>query len=47
VVVTLNTPTDGFSSGCEEISRELSRKLREHPARYCVNVHNEKYPDGA
>jgi hypothetical protein len=47
VVVTLNTPTDGFSKGCEEISRELSTNLREHPARYYVNVHNEKYPDGA
>jgi hypothetical protein len=47
VVVTLNTPTDGFSRGCEQISRELSRKLREHPARYYVNVHNEEYPDGA
>ena len=47
VVVTLNTPDDGFSKGCEEISRELSRKLREHPARYYVNVHNRPYPAGA
>ncbi len=47
VVVTLNTPDDGFSKGCEKISRELSRKLREHPARYYVNVHNEPYPAGA
>ena len=47
VVVTLNTPDDGFSTGCEEITRELSRKLREHPARYYVNVHNEPYPAGA
>ncbi len=52
VVVTLNTPkkvADAvfFSKGCEEISRELSRKLREHPARYYVNVHNEPYPAGA
>ncbi len=47
VVVTLNTPDDGFSKGCEEISRKLSRKLREHPARYYVNVHNRPYPAGA
>ena len=47
VVVTLNTPDDGFSKGCEKISRKLSRNLREHPARYYVNVHNKKYPAGA
>ncbi len=52
VVVTLNTPkkvADAvfFSRGCEEISRQLSTNLREHPARYYVNVHNEKYPAGA
>ena len=47
IVVTLNTPTDGTSSGCEAISRSLSKKLREHPARYYVNVHNNPYPDGA
>ena len=47
VVVPLKAPTDGFSKGCEEISRKLSRKLREHPARYYVNVHNRPYPAGA
>lgn len=46
-VVTLKPPTDGFSSGCEDISRSLSRALREHPGRYYVNVHNKPYPDGA
>jgi CHRD domain-containing protein len=47
VVVPLNAPTDGFSKGCEEISRKLSRALREHPNRYYVNVHNRPYPEGA
>jgi hypothetical protein len=47
VVVTLKTPTDGSSEGCKAISEQLSKKLREHPSRYYVNVHNRPYPDGA
>jgi hypothetical protein len=47
VVVTLEPPTDGSSSGCVAISHSLSQKLREHPARYYVNVHNDPFPDGA
>ena len=47
VVVTLNTPRDGSSRGCEEISRALSRDLREHPRKYYVNVHNDPFPAGA
>jgi CHRD domain len=47
VVVTLKAPTDGSSEGCKAISKELSKKLREHPSRYYVNVHNDPYPDGA
>jgi CHRD domain len=47
VVVTLNPPTDGSSSGCALIPRALSLGLREHPGRYYVNVHNERFPDGA
>ncbi len=47
VVVTLNPPTDGSSGGCVDIPRALSRGLREHPARYYVNVHNEEFPAGA
>jgi hypothetical protein len=47
IVVPLKPPTDGSSSGCEDISRSLSRALREHPGRYYVNVHNRPYPDGA
>ncbi len=47
IVVTLKAPTDGSSSGCVPISRYLSKKLRENPRQYYVNVHNDPYPDGA
>jgi hypothetical protein len=47
IVVVLNPPTDGSSSGCAEIPRALSLGLREHPARYYVNVHNDPFPNGA
>ena len=47
VLVTLNPPRDGSSSGCEEITRALSLELREHPSRYYINVHNERFPAGA
>jgi hypothetical protein len=47
VVVPLKPPTDGSSSGCEDISRSLSKALSEHPGRYYVNVHNKPFPDGA
>jgi hypothetical protein len=47
IVVPLKPPTGGFSSGCKNIKPSLSEALREHPARYYVNVHNRKYPDGA
>jgi hypothetical protein len=47
IVVTLEPPTGSFSSGCEDISRSLSEALREHPARYYVNVHNAKFSAGA
>jgi hypothetical protein len=47
VVVELKPPRDGSSSGCEDISRRLSRDLREHPRAFYVNVHNRKFPDGA
>jgi hypothetical protein len=47
VVATLEPPTDGSSKACVEIPRALSLELREHPARYYVNVHNNPFPDGA
>ena len=47
IVVELKAPTDGSSEGCTAISKKLSKKLREHPWRYYVNVHNDPYPEGA
>jgi hypothetical protein len=47
VVVELKAPTDGSSEGCKAISNKLSKKLKEHPRHYYVNVHNNPYPDGA
>src|SRR5688500_12460043 len=47
IVAELKAPTDGSSEGCPAISKKLSKKLREHPWRYYVNVHNDPYPEGA
>ena len=47
VVVTLKAPTDGSSEGCTAISKKLSKKLREHPWHYYVNVDNKPDPEGA
>ncbi|QIN81789.1 CHRD domain-containing protein [Rubrobacter tropicus] len=47
IVVELRPPRNGFSSGCEKISRALSRDLRNNPTHYYVNVHNKRFPDGA
>jgi hypothetical protein len=47
VIVTLEPPTGGSSNACTPITRALSLELREHPTRYYVNVHNERFPDGA
>lgn len=47
IVVELKAPRDGFSSGCERISRALSRDLRNNPNHYYVNVHNKPFPNGA
>ena len=47
IVVELKPPRNGFSSGCERIGRALGNDLRNHPARYYVNVHNRPFPDGA
>ena len=47
IVVELKAPTDGSSEGCKAISKQLSKKLRDNPTHYYVNVHNNPYPDGA
>ncbi|QDP18858.1 CHRD domain-containing protein [Sphingomonas xanthus] len=47
VVVTLEAPADGDSSGCVEVSRELALEILKRPADYYVNVHNAEFPGGA
>ena len=47
VVVDLEPPTDGSSSGCVEVSRALAKDILKNPSDYYVNVHNAEYPAGA
>jgi CHRD domain len=47
IVVPLNAPTDGSSSGCVAIPPPLSIELREHPGQYYVGVSNRPFPFGA
>ena len=47
VVVTLGAPSDGFSSGCVQVGRDLARDILKNPSEYYVNVHNLEFPNGA
>ena len=47
VVIPLSPPTNGTSSGCTEVSRELIKAIIHNPENYYVNVHNAEYPAGA
>ena len=47
VVAPLNAPTNGASSGCTKIGRELALEIIAAPEDYYVNVHNAPYPGGA
>jgi hypothetical protein len=47
VVVTLTPPTSGSSKDCVSASAELIKNIRQNPAGYYVNVHNQDFPDGA
>lgn len=47
VVIPLNPPTSGSSSGCADVSRELAKALIQDPTHYYVNVHNAAFPAGA
>jgi hypothetical protein len=47
IAVTLTAPTDGSSSGCANLSEELTKALLKTPQNYFVNVHNAEFPDGA
>ena len=47
VVVGLEPPKDGTSSGCVTVERALAKDILKNPADYYVNVHNEEYRAGA
>jgi hypothetical protein len=47
IVVHLDPPTDGTSSNCYTITRELAKELVKDPAEYYVNVHNAEFAGGA
>jgi len=47
IVVHLNAPTNGRSSGCATVSRALAKELIQTPEAFYVNVHNAPFPAGA
>ena len=47
VVVGLDAPTDGTSSGTVTVDREEAKDIVQNPDEYYVNVHNAEYPGGA
>lgn len=47
VVVGLLAPSDGTSSGCADVDRDLVLAILKDPGAYYVNVHNAEYPGGA
>lgn len=47
IVVHLNAPTNGSSSGCATVSRALAKELIQTPEAFYVNVHNTPFPAGA
>ena len=47
VVEHLKAPTDGSSSGTNEVSREEAKDIVKNPEEYYVNVHNADFPGGA
>jgi hypothetical protein len=47
IVLHLEAPTDGSSSGVLEVDPELIKAIRKNPGAYYVNVHNSAFPTGA
>lgn len=47
VVIPLNPPTNGVSSGVVFLGKEEIKSIRMNPEMYYVNVHNSQYPGGA
>ena len=47
VVVPLAAPSDGSSSACADVDRDLAKAIIKNPQDYYVNVHNAAFPGGA
>jgi len=47
IVVHIDAPSSGMSSGCVDVARELARDIVRNPADYYVNVHTAAIPAGA
>ena len=47
VVVALDPPTNGTSTGCVTVARALAKAIKKHPENYYVNIHNAEFPGGA
>jgi hypothetical protein len=47
VIVGLEPPTDGTSSGTVAVERDEAKEILKTPEDYYVNVHNLEYPGGA
>jgi hypothetical protein len=47
VVVPLDPPVSGLSSGCTPVGSELAAAIVSNPAGYYVNVHSAENPSGA
>ncbi|KGN33688.1 hypothetical protein N802_07670 [Knoellia sinensis KCTC 19936] len=47
VVIPLDPPTSGTSSGCADVTRALAKELIQSPGDFYINVHNAPFPPGA
>lgn len=47
VVIPLDPPTSGMSSGCAHVPRELALEIIRDPSAFYVNVHNAMFGPGA
>lgn len=47
VVVGLSAPSNGVSSGCVAVERDVIKGILQDPTGYYVNVHNAEFPSGA
>jgi hypothetical protein len=47
IVVHLQAPTGGSSSGCVDVSRTLATEIIQRAGNFYVNVHNAEFPAGA